>query len=636
LVGSTTASANTGKRNTALGAETLHSDTTGGFNTAVGEAALNNNTTGVSNTGIGDSALWSNKGKQNNTAVGKDAMYYADDTATSSLSNNTALGYQALYGGVTASGNTGTNNTAIGAQALMSATSGGNNVAVGEAAGDNITTGASNIIIGYNIDAPSATASQQLSIGNLIFGTGLNGAGTTISTGNVGIGTTNMNNSKFAVNGIGQTNYATFSDYSTATFLIGNDGAGSVRVHSDSAQPLKIGVGATDVMTLLSTGNVGIGTTNPAFALQLGVPTAVGTATPQTISLGGTYSSSAGNNAKLRLWTDATDVMGMGVSSNQLDYIVSSSAYDHVFYGGASESLRIKGTGNVGIGQTSPAARLHVTKSAANTQQVAAYIQNQAAATTASTQSTRLGFIPGSLYTNFETLAPYIEAMMDNVTTADSSLRFGTYNGASTTEKMIIKGNGNVGIGTTNPDQGRVEVKGGTICVDTNSDDNATSCIASESDERLKTNIAPLTGALRTLQKLRGVSFDWRVNDREVLQHYPLISRFASNPHSVGLIAQEVSPVFPYAIAPETVGDKEVQYFQLDYTKFVPLLIEAAKELKADNDDLRAELKAANENQAAETREQAAEIRELREQAAEIRELRAEIKAIKAPDRGAK
>jgi hypothetical protein len=176
---------------------------------------------------------------------------------------------------------------------------------------------------------------------------------------------------------------------------------------------------------------------------------------------------------------------------------------------------------------------------------------------------------------------------------------------------------GNVGIGTTSPDQGKVEVKGGTVCVDTNSDDNASSCIASESDARLKENIKPVTGALDTIGKLRGVTFDWKVSDTEVLKHYPLIARFAANPHSVGLIAQEVSPVFPYAIESETVGDKAVQYFQLDYTKFTPLLIEAVKELKAANDnvvsetaalqaaregDARAirELRAANENLASE------------------------------------
>ena len=42
-------------------------------------------------------------------------------------------------------------------------------------------------MIGYNIYAPSATASNQLSIGNIIYATGMDGDAATVSTGNVGI-----------------------------------------------------------------------------------------------------------------------------------------------------------------------------------------------------------------------------------------------------------------------------------------------------------------------------------------------------------------------------------------------------------------------------------------------------------------
>ncbi|HBB66246.1 MAG TPA: hypothetical protein DCZ93_02880 [Elusimicrobia bacterium] len=108
-------------------------------------------------------------------------------------------------------------------------------------------------------------------------------------------------------------------------------------------------------------GKVGLGTASPSFRLQLGDNTPVATATPETISLGGTYSSAAGANAKLRLWTEGTDVIGMGVSANQLDYVVHEPAADHVFYSGANELMRIKGTGNVGIGgAASPSAKLEV------------------------------------------------------------------------------------------------------------------------------------------------------------------------------------------------------------------------------------------------------------------------------------
>ncbi len=51
-----------------------------------------------------------------------------------------------------------------------------------------MTSGSNNIVIGYDVDAPSATASNQMTIGNLIFGTTIDGTGTTVSTGSIGIG----------------------------------------------------------------------------------------------------------------------------------------------------------------------------------------------------------------------------------------------------------------------------------------------------------------------------------------------------------------------------------------------------------------------------------------------------------------
>jgi hypothetical protein len=77
----------------------------------------------------------------------------------------------------------------VGYRAGENITTGSGNTVLGYQAGNNITTGWENIIIGYDIDAPSATGFQQLSIGNLIFGTGLDGTGTTTSSGNIGIGT---------------------------------------------------------------------------------------------------------------------------------------------------------------------------------------------------------------------------------------------------------------------------------------------------------------------------------------------------------------------------------------------------------------------------------------------------------------
>ncbi len=108
--------------------------------------------------------------------------------------NSVVVGSLALRGGsgsVFSGATAGTrNNVVLGYRAGYNAQSGAdNNLLLGYQAADSLTTGSNNIIIGYDVEAPSSTGSHQLNIGNLLFGTGLDGTGTTMSTGNVGIGT---------------------------------------------------------------------------------------------------------------------------------------------------------------------------------------------------------------------------------------------------------------------------------------------------------------------------------------------------------------------------------------------------------------------------------------------------------------
>ncbi|MFZ1686888.1 MAG: tail fiber domain-containing protein [Flavobacteriales bacterium] len=107
LRGSTTASANTGNGNTALGYQPLLANTSGSNNLACGEAALGTNTTGINNTatgykslrlsttgsgntGCGYYALSSNTTGSNNTGIGR-----SSNVSSSGLTNATALGYTA-------------------------------------------------------------------------------------------------------------------------------------------------------------------------------------------------------------------------------------------------------------------------------------------------------------------------------------------------------------------------------------------------------------------------------------------------------------------------------------------------------------------------------------------------------------
>jgi len=152
-----------GNNNSAIGANSFHQNIGGNDNTAIGFNAMYNNTGGHSNTANGTNALYNNLTGDYNVANGVNALY----------------------------ANTGNNNTAIGAEALDHNTTGDNNIALGYRAGNNISTGSGNIIIGNDVDAPSATADNQLNIGNIIFANNVDGIGTNVSSGNVGIGIKN-------------------------------------------------------------------------------------------------------------------------------------------------------------------------------------------------------------------------------------------------------------------------------------------------------------------------------------------------------------------------------------------------------------------------------------------------------------
>lgn len=83
------------------------------------------------------------------------------------------------------------NNVGIGGCAGI--TTGANDLCIGNQAGNNLTDANRSVVIGTNIDAPSANSDGQLDIQNFIFGTGLTGTGSTISSGMIGIGLINPN-----------------------------------------------------------------------------------------------------------------------------------------------------------------------------------------------------------------------------------------------------------------------------------------------------------------------------------------------------------------------------------------------------------------------------------------------------------
>lgn len=201
----------TGGNNTFVGNSAGDSATSGDFNTFVGSSAGAGNTTGTGNVFIGLNAGVQNTTAAGNTFIGTDAGsssvtavgqthvgYQCGRYSTSN--NNTLMGYYA--GSFLTTGNDnlllgaqagfvltgGNDNVMLGFVSGAAVTTGSNNILIGYYAGSNLTTGSSNIVIGYDTLSQSITGANTLAIGNLIFGTAIDGTGTTLSTGNIGIG----------------------------------------------------------------------------------------------------------------------------------------------------------------------------------------------------------------------------------------------------------------------------------------------------------------------------------------------------------------------------------------------------------------------------------------------------------------
>lgn len=93
----------------------------------------------------------------------------------------------------------------------------------------------------------------------------------------------------------------------------------------------------------------------------------------------------------------------------------------------------------------------------------------------------------------------------------------------------------------------------------------ASAAVLSNSDERLKENIYPIDNAVSRVGQIEGVYFDWKTGgDRQV-----------------GVIAQQVEKVLP-----EVVSKDNNSYLSVDYSKLVPLLIEAINEQNSNIKDL--------------------------------------------------
>ena len=334
---------------------------------------------------------------------------------------------------------------------------------------------------------------------------------------------------------------------------------------------------------ILAQGNIGVGTTDPSDAKV----TIAGSGNP--VGIGDEYGH--------------TGIKFYGAQTGQLEIFNNrgNSTYGNtIFTNSSGESMRIDASNRVGIGTTSIDKRLEVA-AASNTDGIRIQGSNANATLTIQNNGTGgnawdisstgagHGYGNGNLIFGV-TFSPKVtfksdgyilnggHAANDGVSPTLNGWGLnpnGTATGVcnfSTSNEMVVL-NQRDGSGTTqfefrngNVERGRIEWTTSGTTYNTNS------------DYRLKENVTNLTGSLAKVDQLEPKAFN-----------------FISDPDEpkIGFIAHEVQDIVPQAVSGVKDAVREdgtPKYQGLDHSMLVPLLVGAIKELKADNEALKARI----------------------------------------------
>ncbi|MBX2867025.1 tail fiber domain-containing protein [Candidatus Kaiserbacteria bacterium] len=352
---------------------------------------------------------------------------------------------------IDSSGNVGVGTTNPGGTLPTGATAGAKVLEVSSNSGtldSAISLSGNNSITGTDIWFDRGTASTYIdnrydtTAGNIYFRTRTAGtpvtALTVLGSGNVGIGTDGPEQ-PFHV-------YVDSGDANTPV-LIEQDGAGDAKIGfeltglttwsagiDNTDDTFKIAnstnLGSNTYLAIIGGGNIGIGTTSPSQLLHLEEDSGSAGLTIEGEDFATLYIKADSNNestadSSIRYYVDNAEQFRMGVDASDSNKfkISDGSAL------GTNDWLTIDTSGNVGIGETSPSATLH--------------ISSDSSYPTLRLEDSGSGQY-AEIFTNNDDL--YIGSDEGNAGGA-SSIRFRV----DSTEYMQINSSGNVGIGETSP-----------------------------------------------------------------------------------------------------------------------------------------------------------------------------------------
>ncbi|MFZ4057850.1 MAG: tail fiber domain-containing protein, partial [Ferruginibacter sp.] len=481
------------------GTNVFHDDIQALSNVAIGSKALYANATGSWNTAIGSNALKNNIGYINTIESNIPVEYEGGN-------GNTALGANALL-----TNTYGLYNTATGANALYANATGSYNVANGFEALKNNTTGTYNTALGVNALKANVGGGYNTALGFAALSTNNLGSNNTA----IGISALNLNSTGSKNVAVGES--ALYSTNGTNNVAIGwNAGA----LLSSGSNNIFIGYDVQPNFSTAGSNQLNIGNWIRGYNGNIGIGVAV-----PTVKL----------DVQGNIKATAIQLTGGNVS---FGYMLTSDGYGNATWTAPPATVNnywtfsggniFNNTGiNVGIGQSNPSAPLDVNgRTKTSSLQVTGGANN--------------GYILSS--DNSGNASWTDPAQIGKWTT-------GMFN----TNDIYSSNIGNVGIGTTSPNQ-KLEVSGN---VQANN-------FFQFSDARFKQNVRSIDNALANIEKLNGKRYEFNQAAFED-HHFDATTQ-------LGLIAQDLEKVYPELVTTDKNGFKSVNYIGL-----IPVLIEGMK-----------------------------------------------------------
>lgn len=331
-------------------------------------------------------------------------------------------------------------------------------------------------------------------------------------------------------------------------------------VYYPTGTTLGLSTNGTNAMYIDASQNVGIGTTSPVNKLNV-------FASDATVRTESTSEDKGLLLVKSGVQGFALTVNG---AAQRLD-ISTANAWPTI-----SQVMSLTGVGNVGIGTTSPSAKLDLIgtqwfRGAVSTGALGILTADGTSGANGISIAASFvtgGYGPIKLFTN-NTEAARIDSSGNLLVGVTSSVNGGSaftsagtvmsaITAATTNTNMIVfrNGNGNVGSITTN---------------------GSATAFNTSSDYRLKHDVQPMQNALTTIAALKPVTYKWN----------------ADNSEGEGFIAHELQAVISHAVTGEKDAvneDGSIKAQGVDYSKIVVHLVAAIQELTAEVTALKAKV----------------------------------------------